>query len=103
LIDPQTVTRVFFSSKGDRMAKGYTVDEEQRCIRFRIPAVNRNVIKCTISFDTLAESFGAKLSSRAEDIFEQNRTSIEHIAKRLIFGGRPVDANGWVWIRPADC
>ena len=83
------------------MAKGYLVDAELRCIRFRIPGSSRN-IRCTISFNTLAQSFGAE-SSQAEDAFVLHRQSIEQIAERLISGARPADADGWVWIRTADC
>jgi hypothetical protein len=83
------------------MAKGYLVDAELRCIRFRIPGSSRN-IRCTISFNTLAQSFGAA-SSQAEDAFVQYRQSIEKIAERLVSGGRPTDADGWVWIRTTDC
>ena len=82
------------------MAKGYLVDAELRCIRFRIPGSSRN-IRCTISFNTLAQSFGAE-SSQAEDAFVQHRQSIEQIAERLVSGGRPTDADGWMWIRVAD-
>lgn len=46
------------------MAKGYIVDEELRCVRFRVPG-GRNIIRC--SFNTLAQSFGAALPSQAED------------------------------------
>ncbi len=84
------------------MPKRYLVDEELRCIRFRIPGSSRN-IRCTISFNTLAQSFGAALPSQAEDAFVQHRESIERIAKRLISGGRPTDPDGWMWIRTADC
>jgi len=80
------------------MAKGYVVDAELRCIRFRLPASS----PCTISFNTLALSFGAE-SSQAEDAFVQHRQSIEQIAKRLISGGRPTDADGWIWVRAHDC
>ena len=84
------------------MAKGYLVDAELRCIRFRMPGSSRN-IRCSISFNTLAQSFGAPLPSQAEDAFVQHRQSIEQIAQRLISGGRPDDADGWMWIRAADC
>jgi len=83
------------------MAKGYVVDAELRCIRFRLPASSRS-IWCTISFNTLALSFGAE-SSQAEGAFVQHRQSIEQIAKRLISGGRPTDADGWIWVRAHDC
>ena len=52
-------------------------------------------IRCAISFNTLAESFGPMLLSQVEDTFTRNRESIERIAKRLISGGRPSDAEGW--------
>jgi hypothetical protein len=84
------------------VGKGYLVDEELRCIRFRIPGSSGN-IRCTISFKTLARSFGATLPAQAEDAFVQHRQSIEHIVKRLISGGRPSDADGWVWVRTTDC
>ena len=66
LIDPQTVTRVLDARQTARreetvMAKVYLVDAELRCIRFRIPSSSRN-IRCTISFNTLAQSFGAESS-----------------------------------------
>ena len=83
------------------MAKGYLVDAELRCIRFRMPGSSRN-IRCSISFNTLAQSFGAE-SSQAEDAFVLHRQSIAQIAKRLISGGRPDDADGWMWIRTGDC
>ena len=84
------------------MARGYLVDVELRCIRFRMPGSSRN-IRCSISFNTLAQAFGAPLPSQAEDAFVQYRQSIERTAERLISGGRPVDADGWMWIRTADC
>lgn len=84
------------------MAKGYLVDAELRCIRFRVPGSSRN-IRCSISFNTLAQSFGAALPSQTEDAFVQHRQSIERIAERLVSGGRPADADGWIWIRAADC
>jgi hypothetical protein len=84
------------------MAKGYLVDVDLRCVRFRIPGNSGN-IRCAISFNTLAQSFGATLPSQAEDAFLQNREPIERIAKRLLSGGRPADADGSVWIRTADC
>src|SRR5215831_17395423 len=84
------------------MAKGYLVEAELRCIRFRIPGGSRD-IGCAISFNTLAQSFGAALPSQAQDAFVQHRQSIEQVAKRLISGGRPTDADGWMWIRAADC
>ena len=83
------------------MAKGYLVDVELRCVRFRMPGSSRN-IRCSISFNSLAQSFGAPLPSQAEDAFVQHRKSIDQIAQRLISGGRPADADGWVWIRAAD-
>src|SRR5262249_2897681 len=84
------------------MAKGYLVDVELRCVRFRMPGSSRN-IRCSISFNPLAQSFGAPLASQAEDAFVQHRQSIDQIAQRRVSGGRPVDADGWMWIRTADC
>jgi hypothetical protein len=65
------------------MAKGYLVDAELRCIRFRIPGSSRNT-RCSISYITLAQSFGAGSPSQAEDAFVQHRQSIERIAERLV-------------------
>jgi len=85
------------------MAKGYLVDVELRCVRFRIPGSSSGNMRCTISFNTLTQSFGAAQPSQFEAAFVRHRQSIEDIAKRLISGGRPADADGWVWIRTADC
>ena len=82
--------------------KGYIVDTDLRCVRFVIPAAPRS-IRCMISFDTLAQSFGATLPLQAESVFTRNRATIERVAQKLISGGRPGDADGWMWIRAADC
>ena len=84
------------------MAKGYVVDVESRCVKFIIPAARRH-IRCIISFETLAQSFGATLPLQAESVFTRNRMTIERIAQKLIAGGRPGDGDGWMWIRAADC
>ena len=84
------------------MVKSYIVDEKLGCIRFKIPGRGGN-IRCAIAFDTLARSFGAILPSRAEDVFTQNRESIEGIAKKLVSEGRSVNDDGWIWVRAPDC
>jgi len=77
------------------MAKGYLVDNAQRCIRFRIPGSGRPV-KFAISFDTLAQCFGALAPEQA---FKENRKAIHATAEQLLSSGRPAEADGWVWIR----
>lgn len=84
------------------MPTGYLVDEKLRCIRFKIPGRGGN-IRCAIAFDTLTYSFGAMLPSQTEDVFIQNRVSIEVIASKLVSGGRPVNADGWLWVLTSDC
>jgi len=84
------------------VAKGYLVDERLGYIRFKIPGRGGN-IRCAISFHTLADSFGALTSSKTEDVFIQNRESIEGIAKKLVSEGRPVNDDGWIWVRSSDC
>ena len=84
------------------MPRGYVVDADLRCIKFVVPAARYN-IRCMISFDTLEHSFEPTLPLQAERVFTQNRATIERIAQRLISGGRPGDAAGWMWIRAADC
>jgi hypothetical protein len=84
------------------MAKGYLINEKLRCIRFKIPGRGGN-IRCAISFDTLADSFGAMQSSDMEDVFILQREAIEAIAQKLVSAGRPVSADAWVWIRTTDC
>jgi len=83
------------------MANGYVVDAELSCIRSRISGSSRN-IWCSISFNALALSFGTA-SSQYEGAFVHHRQSIERIAERLIADGRPADADGWMWVRAADC
>jgi hypothetical protein len=80
------------------MAKGYLVDDTQRCIRFRIPGSGEHV-KFAISFDTLADCFGVVPPAHA---FTQNRKSIHSVAEKVA-SGRPADPDGWVWILSADC
>jgi len=84
------------------MAKSYVVDAQLRCVKFVVPAGIHN-IRCMISFETLAHSFEATLPLQAERVFTRNRAAIERIAQRLVSGGRPGDAAGWMWIRAADC
>jgi hypothetical protein len=84
------------------MPRCYVVDAELRCIKFVVPAARYN-IRCMISFDTLAHSFGATLPLQAERVFTQNRAIIERIAQKLISDGRPGNRAGWMWIRAADC
>jgi len=84
------------------MVKGYLVDQELGCIKFKIPGRGGN-IRCAISFHTLTDSFCALTSSKTEDVFIQNRESIEGIAKKLVSEGRPVNDDGWIWVRSSDC
>ena len=83
------------------MGKGYLVDETQQCIVFAMPGTRR-IIRCAISFATLAECFSPTQLSAVE-AFLENRPDIERIAAELISAGRPPDAGGWIWVSGADC
>ena len=83
------------------MAKGYLIDETQRCIVFAMAGARR-IVPCAISFATLVECFGATQLS-AVKAFLENRPDIERIAAELISSGRPPDAGGWIWVGSSDC
>ena len=77
------------------MAKGYLVDAELRCIRFRIPGSSRN-IRCTISFNTLAHSFGADGVVVDTEQGLSNALSAAVKSKRTTVIGVRIDASGYV-------
>jgi len=85
-----------FLTRESYMAKGYLIDEAQQCIVFAMPGA-RTIIRCAISFATLAECFGAPQRSAVETFLE-NRTDIERIAAELIAAGLPSDDGGWIWV-----